>query len=44
MTQSSNHIAAQDTDDEEEDQGQAMGNVHKSIAVEKTRRNSRKPN
>ena len=38
----SDHVVYQDTDDGE-DQGQAMGDVHESIAVGRTRRNSRKP-
>jgi len=42
MTQGSDHEADQDTDDDD-DQGQAMGDVHESIAVGRTRRNSRKP-
>ena len=42
MTLGSDHVADQDTDDDE-DQGQAMGDVHKSIAVGRTGRNPRKP-
>ena len=42
MTQGGDHVADQDTDDDE-DQGQAMGDAHESIAVGRTRRNSRKP-
>ena len=42
VTQGSNHVADQDTDDNE-DQGQAMLDVHECIAVGRTRRNSRKP-
>ena len=42
MTQGSDHVADQDTDDDE-DQGRAMGDVHESIAVGRTRINSRKP-
>ena len=42
VTYSRDHIADQDTDDDE-DQGQTMSDVHESIAVERTRRNSRKP-
>jgi len=41
VTQGSDHVADQDTDDDE-DQGHDMGDVHESIAVGKTRRNSRK--
>ena len=40
VTQGSDHVAEQDAD---EDQGQAMGDVHESIAVGRTRRNLRKP-
>jgi len=43
VTQGSDHVADQDTDDDE-NQGQAMCDVHKSITVERTRRNPRKPN
>ena len=42
MTQGSGHVADQDAVDDE-DQGQAMSDVHKSVAVERTRKNSRKP-
>jgi len=42
VTQGSDHVADQDTDDDE-DQGRAMGDVHESIAVGRTRINSRKP-
>ena len=42
VTQGSDHAADQDTDDDE-DQGQAMGDIHESIAVGRTKRNSRKP-
>ena len=42
MTQGNDHVTAQDTDDADEDQGQVMGDVHESIAVGRTRRNSRK--
>ena len=41
MTQGSDHVADQDID-VDEDQGQAMNDVHESIAVGRTRRNSRK--
>jgi len=40
VTQGSDHVAEQDAD---EDQGQAMGDVHEFIAVGRTRRNLRKP-
>jgi len=43
VTQDSDHIADQDTDDDE-DQGHVMGDVHESITVGRTRRNLRKPN
>ena len=39
VTQGSDHVADQDTDDDE-DQGQVMGDVHESIAIRKTKRNS----
>ena len=39
VTQGSDHVANQDIDDDE-DQGQGMGDVHESIAVRKIRRNS----
>jgi len=42
VTQDSDHVADQDTD-VDEDQGQAMSDVHEFIAVERTRRNLRKP-
>ena len=42
MTQGSNHVVKHDADDNE-DQGHAMGDVHESIAVGRTRRNPRKP-
>jgi len=42
VTQGSDHVADQDTDDDE-DQGQTMGDVHESITVRRTRKNSRKP-
>ena len=42
VTQGSDHIAEQDADDEE-DQGQVTGDVHKSIAIGRPRRNPRKP-
>jgi len=42
VTQSSDHVANQDADNDE-DQGQGMGDVQKSIAVERARRNSHKP-
>jgi len=42
VTQDSDHVADQDTDNDE-DQGQTMGDVHESIAVGRTRRNSCKP-
>jgi len=42
VTQGSDHVADQDTDDDE-DQGQVMSDVHESIAVGRIRRNSRKP-
>jgi len=35
--QDSDHVADQDTDDDE-DQGQAMGDVHDSIAVERIKK------
>ena len=41
MTQGDDQVAEHDADNDE-DQGQAMGNVHESIAVERTQRNSRK--
>jgi len=42
VTQGSNQVAQQDADDNE-DQGHVMGDFHESVAVEKPRRNSRKP-
>jgi len=42
MTQRDDQVAEQDADNDE-DQGQAMGNVQKFIAVERTRKNPRKP-
>ena len=42
VTQSSDHVTDQDTDDNE-DQGQVISDVHESIVVGRTRRNSRKP-
>ena len=42
MIQSSDHVAEQDADDDE-DQGQAMSDVHESVAVGRTKRNSHKP-
>jgi len=42
MTQGDDQVAEHDADNDE-DQGQAMGNVQESIAVERTQRNSRKP-
>ena len=41
VTQGSDHVADQDTDDDE-NQGQVMGDVHESILVKRTRRNPRK--
>jgi len=43
VTLGSNQIAEQDADNDE-DQGQLMGDVHESVAVGRPRRNSRKPN
>ena len=43
VTQGGDHVANQDVDDNDDDQRQAMGDIQKSIAVERTRRNSRKP-
>ena len=37
VTQGGDHVADQDTDDDE-DQGQAMGDVHDSIAVERIKK------
>jgi len=42
VIQGSDHVADQDID-VNENQGQAMGDVHESMAIEKTRRNPRKP-
>jgi len=42
VTQGSDHVANQDTDDDD-DQRQAMGDVHEFIALGRTRRNSCKP-
>ena len=42
MIHGSDHVADQETDDDE-DQGQAMSDFHESIAVGRTRKNSRKP-
>ena len=42
VTQGSDHVDEQDAVDDE-DQGQAMGDVHEYIAVGRTRRNSCKP-
>ena len=42
VTQGTDHVADQDADDDE-DQEQVMGNVQESIAIERARRNSRKP-
>jgi len=42
MTQGSEHVADQDTNDDK-NQGHVMGDVHESIAVGRTRRNPRKP-
>jgi len=42
VTQCSDHIAEHDTNNDE-DQEQAMGDVHESITVGRTSRNSRKP-
>jgi len=42
MTQGDDQVAEQDVDNDE-DQGQTMGNVQESIAVRRTRRNPRKP-
>ena len=39
MKQGSDYVADQDADIDE-DQGQVMGDVHESIAIRKTRRNS----
>jgi len=42
MTRDNDHVADQDTDDDE-NQGQVTGDVHEFIAVGRTRRNSCKP-
>ena len=42
VTLDSDQVAEQDADDEE-DQGQIKGDVHESAAVERPRRNPRKP-
>ena len=42
VTQGSDHVADQDTD-VDEDQRQAIGDIHESIAVGRTRRSPRKP-
>jgi len=42
VTQGNDHVAKQDADDDE-DKGQVMSDVYESIAVERPRRNSRKP-
>ena len=42
VTQGNNHVADQDIEDNE-DQGQAMNDVHESIIIGITRKNSRKP-
>ena len=42
VIQSSGHVAKQDANDDE-DQGQAMSDVQKSIAVGRIKRNSHKP-
>ena len=42
VTQGSDQVTEQDVDDDE-DQGQVMGDVQESIAVERACRNSRKP-
>ena len=43
VTQGGDHVADHDADNNDEDQKQAMGDVHESIAFERTWRNSRKP-
>ena len=43
FTQRGDHVADQDADDVDEDQGQDIGDVQKSIAVGRTRRNLCKP-
>jgi len=42
VTQDSDQVAKQDADDDE-DQEHVMGDAHESVAVERPRRNSRKP-
>jgi len=42
VTQGSDQVTEQDVDDDE-DQGQVMGDVHESVTVGRPRRNSRKP-
>ena len=42
MTRDGDHVADQDADDDE-DQEQVMSDVQESIAVGRTRKNSRKP-
>ena len=42
VPQGSDHVAEQDTDDDE-DQEQVMSDVHESVAVGRTRRNPREP-
>ena len=42
VTQGNDHVAEQDAADDDEDQGQAMGDIHKSIAIGRTQRNLRK--
>ena len=41
MTQGGDEVAEQDTADDDEDQGQIIGDVQESIAVGRTRRNPR---
>ena len=38
MTQGGDYVADQDANDNDEDQGQVMGDVHESIAVGRPRR------
>jgi len=42
VTHGSDYVAEQDADNDE-DQGQVMGDVHESVAVGRPRRNPRKP-
>ena len=42
MTQVGDRVADKDADNNDEDQGQLMGDVHESVAVGRPRRNSRK--